>query len=102
MTETSCEELDCSMPGTMCWACEQCFCWQHRHSSSCETCPKLLFQGSFEQRLGRLLGVGLCILLCGILFLFLPRDTDGTIIQLAIFLLVIGSLLMWLGLLARV
>ena len=102
MNESCCEAPGCSLSGTMCPACDQCFCWQHRQSSSCETCPKLFFQGSFEQRLGRLLSVGLCILLCGILFLFLPRDTDGTIIQLAILLLVIGSLLMWLGLLARV
>ena len=102
MNESCCEAPDCSLPGTICPACEQCFCWQHRQRSPCETCHKLLSQGSFEQRLGRLLSIGLCILLCGILFLFLPRDTDGTIIQLAILLLVIGSLLMWLGLLARV
>lgn len=102
MNESCCEAPGCSMPSTMCPDCEQCFCWQHRRSSSCETCHKLLTQGSFDQRLGRLLIIGLCILLCGILFLLLPRDTDGIIIQLAILLLVVGSLLMWLGLLARV
>ncbi len=102
MNEICCETPDCSMPGTICPACEQCFCWQHRRRSSCETCQKLLSQGSFEQRLGRLLSIGLCILLCGILFLLLPRGTGGIIIQLAILLLVVGSLLMWLGLLARV
>ncbi len=41
------------------------------------------------------------ILLCGILFLLLPRDNYGTIIQLAILLLVVGSLLFWIGFLAR-
>src|SRR5205085_5613881 len=102
MNESCCEAPGCSMPGSMCPACEQCFCWQHRHSSSCETCHKLLSQGSFEQRLGRLLSIGLCILLCGILFLLLPRDNDGTSIQLAILLLVVGSMLTWLGLLSRV
>lgn len=102
MNESLCEVPGCSLPGSMCPACDRCFCWQHRQGSSCESCRKLFFQGSFEQRLGRLLSVGLYILLCGILFLFLPRDTDGTIIQLAILFLVVGSLLMWVGLLARV
>ena len=101
MNESRCEALNCSMPGTICPACQQCFCWQHRRSSSCETCHKLLSQGSFEQRLGRLVSIGLSILLFGILFLLLPRDTYGTIIQLAILFLVVGSLLIWLGLLAR-
>jgi hypothetical protein len=102
MNESCCEAPDCLMPGTICPTCEQCFCWQHRRSSSCENCHKLLSQGSFDQRLGRLLSIGLCILLCGILFLLVPRDTNGTIIELAISFLVVGSLLMWLGLLARV
>ena len=101
MIEICCEAQDCSMPGTIFPACEQCFCWQHRRSSSCENCQKLLSQGSFEQRLGRLLSIGLCILLCGILFLLLPRDNYGTIIQLAILFLVVGSLLIWIGFLAR-
>lgn len=103
MTEICCAELSCSMPGTICPACEQCLCWQHRYSSSCETCHKLLYQGSFEHRLGRLLrSIGLSMLLCGILFLLLPRDADRIIIQLAISLLVVGSMLAWLGLLVRV
>ena len=103
MTETCCEEPGCSMPGTTCWACEQCLCWQHRHSSSCEICHKLLSQGSFELRLGRLLrSIGPSMLLCGILFLLLPRDADRIIIQLAVSLLVVGSMLTWLGLLVRV
>ncbi len=102
MNESCCEAPGCSMPGTICPACQQSFCWVHRRSSSCETCHKLLSQGSFEQRLGRLMSIGLCILLCGILFLLLPRDTYGITIQLAIIFLVGGSLLMWLGLLARV
>jgi hypothetical protein len=46
--------------------------------------------------------IGLSVLLCGFLFLFLPRDADGVVIQLAIMLLVVGSLLFWLGLLARI
>jgi len=46
--------------------------------------------------------IGLSVLLCGLLFLLLPRDADGIIIQLAITLLVGGSLLLWLGLLARI
>jgi hypothetical protein len=48
------------------------------------------------------LSIGLSILLCGILFLLLPRDPGGTIIQMAIALLVVGSVLFWLGLLARI
>jgi hypothetical protein len=102
MTEICCEALDCSMPGTICPACDQCLCWQHRQRSSCETCQRLLSHASFEHKLGRLLSIGLSILLCGILFLLLPRDAGGTIIQLAIALLVVGSLLFWLGLLARI
>ena len=102
MNEICCEEPGCSMPGTTCLGCGQCLCWQHRQNSSCETCQKLLSHASFEHRLGRLLSIGLSVLLCGVLFLFLPRDADGTIIQLAFLLLVVGSLLMWVGLLARV
>jgi hypothetical protein len=45
--------------------------------------------------------IGLCILLCGILFLLIPHDAYGTIIELAISFLVVGSLLMWLGALAH-
>jgi hypothetical protein len=100
--EFCCEVPGCSMPGTICPACDQCLCWQHRQRSSCEICHKLLSEASFEHRLGRLLSIGLSVLLCGILFLLLPRDDDGTILQLAILLLVVGSLLMWLGWLAHV
>ena len=102
MNEICCEAPGCSLPGTICPACEQCFCWQHRRKSSCEDCQKLLSQGSFDQRLGRLLSIGLCILLCGILFFLLPRDSYGITIQLAIVLLVVGALLVWIGWLARV
>ena len=102
MIESCCEVPDCSMPGTMCPVCEQCRCWQHRHKSSCEVCHQLFSQASFEHRLGRLLSIGFSLLLCGFLFLILPRDADGMILELAILLLVGGSLLMWLGLLARV
>jgi hypothetical protein len=42
------------------------------------------------------------VLLCGVLFLLLPRDDNGTMLQLAIFFLIVGSLLMWLGWVARV
>jgi hypothetical protein len=101
MAECCCEVTGCSLPGTICPACEQCLCWQHLHSSSCETCHRLLSQRSFEHRLGRLVSIGLSVLLCGLLFFLLPRDTDGIIIQLAILLLVSGALLLWLGLLAR-
>ena len=96
-----CEMTDCSMPGTICPACDQCFCWQHLQSSSCEICRRLLSQRSFEARCRRLVGVGISVLLFGLLFLFIPRDTNGVVIQLAITFLVIGSLLFWLGLLAR-
>lgn len=89
------------MPGTICPACEQCLCWQHRYKSSCETCHKFISHRSFEYQLGRLVSIGLSVLLCGFLFLFLPDDTDGVIIQLAILLLIAGSLLFWLGLLAH-
>jgi hypothetical protein len=90
------------MPGTICPACEQCFCWVHLSRSSCETCRKLVSQASFEHRLGRLVSIGLSVLLCGFLFLLLPRDADGNILELAILLLVVGSLLFWLGVLAHV
>jgi hypothetical protein len=46
--------------------------------------------------------IGLSVLLCGFLFLLLPRDADGNILELAILLLVVGSLLFWLGVLAHV
>jgi hypothetical protein len=34
--------------------------------------------------------------------MFLPKDGSGIIIQMAFLLLVLGSLLMWIGLLAHV
>jgi hypothetical protein len=89
------------MPGTVCPACQRCFCWQHLQKSSCETCRSLVSRRSFEHQLGRLMSIGMCVLLCGLLLLLLPRDENGVIIQLAILLLVGGSLLFWLGLLAR-
>ncbi len=101
MAECYCEVPGCSLPGTMCPACEQCFCGWHLQSSSCEICHGLLSQLSFEYRLGRLVGVGRCVLLCGLLFLLLPYDTGGITRQLAVLLLVGGSLLLWLGLIAR-
>ena len=96
-----CEAAGCSSPGTMCPACEQCFCFQHLQHSSCEACRKIVSHRSFEHQLGRLVSIGLGILLCGLLFLLIPRDTEGIIIQLAILLLVVGALLLWIGLLAR-
>ena len=101
MDERCCEVPGCSMPGTICPACEQCFCWQHLQSSSCETCQRFLSQQSFEHRLGRLVSIGLSVLLCGLFFLLLPRDDNGLIIHLAILLLISGFLLLWLGLVAR-
>jgi len=100
MADVGCEVTGCSLPGTRCPACEQCFCWQHLHSSSCETCHNLLAQRSFEHRLGRLVGIGLSMMLCGFLLLLLPRDENKTIIQVAVLFLVTGSLLVWLGMLA--
>src|SRR5947209_14436081 len=100
MTECCCEMPGCSMPGTICPACQQCFCWQHLQSSSCEVCRKVVSHQSFEHRFGRLVSIGLTVPLCGFLFLFLPRDADGIILQLAIVLLVGGSILFWLGLIA--
>jgi hypothetical protein len=44
-------------------------------------------------------GIGLDVLLCGLLFLLLPRDESRITIQLSVSLLVGGSLLFWLGLL---
>jgi hypothetical protein len=102
MTEACCEAPGCTMPGTVCPACDQCLCRQHRQRSSCEVCHKLLSHASFEYQFGRLLSIGISVLLGGILFLLLPRDADGTILQVAILLLVVGSLLMWLGLLAHI
>ena len=100
MAEGGCDMTGCSVPGIRCPACEECFCWQHLQSSSCEVCHNLLAQRSYEHRVGRLVGIGLSVLLCGLLFLLLPRDENKTIIQLAVLLLVIGSLLLWLGMLA--
>jgi hypothetical protein len=101
VTDRCCEKPGCSLPCTICPACEQCFCWQHLRSSSCEACQRLVAQRSFKHRLGRLVSIGLSVLLCGLLFLLLPRDEDGIIIQLVILLLVCGALLIWLGLLAH-
>jgi hypothetical protein len=101
MNETLCETPDCSMPGTVCPVCEQCLCSKHKYSSSCETCHKLLTLRSFEYRMSRCLGIGSSIFLCGILVLFLPRNDDSVIIPLAVSLLIFGSLLIWLGLVAH-
>jgi hypothetical protein len=101
MTDCRCEKPGCSLPGTICPACERCFCWQHLRNSSCETCHRLVTQRSFEHRLGRLVGIGFSLLLCGLLFLLLPQDEGRVIIQLAILFLVAGAMLIWLGLLAR-
>ncbi len=102
MDERNCEAPDCSMPGTICPACEQCFCSRHLHDSSCEVCRRLLFQRSFEHQLGRLVSIGVGILLCSFLFFLLPRDiANGIIFQVAILFLISGSLLLWLGLVAR-
>jgi hypothetical protein len=100
MSEVCCEEPGCSMPCTICPACEQCLCWLHRQKSSCEACQRIISRSSFEYRLRRLLTIGLGVLFCGVLFLFLPRDDNGVNIQLAILLLVVGSILIWFGLLA--
>jgi hypothetical protein len=43
-------------------------------------------------------GIGLDVMLCGLLILLLPRNESKITIQLAIALLVGGSLLLWLGL----
>jgi hypothetical protein len=102
MDEFCCEVPGCSMPASSCPACDQHLCWQHRQRSSCEVCHKLLSHASFEHRLSRLLTIGFSVLLCGILFLLLPRDDAGTILQLAILFLIVGSLLMWVGWLAHV
>jgi len=47
-------------------------------------------------------GIGFCILLCGVLFFLVPHDTYGLVIELAIAFLVVGALLMWIGSLAHV
>ena len=62
--------------------------------------PQSPDQRSFEHRLGRLVGIGFSMMLCGFLFLLLPRDENKTIIQVAVLFLVTGSLLVWLGMLA--
>jgi hypothetical protein len=96
-----CEATGCSLPGTICPACEQCFCFQHLQRSSCEACRQIVSHRSFEHQLGRLVSIGFSVLLCGLLFLLLPHDSNGIIIQLAITLLVVGTMLLWFGLLAR-
>src|SRR6202521_1543251 len=101
MAECCCEVPGCSLPGTICPDCEQCCCWKHLQSSSCETCHELLSRRSLEHRLGRLVGIGLSVLLCGFLFLILPPDEGGIPIQFSILLLVGGSLLLWLGFISR-
>ncbi|HEV2661210.1 MAG TPA: hypothetical protein VGU68_11450 [Ktedonobacteraceae bacterium] len=101
MAQDCCEAKGCSLPGTVCPACQRCFCWQHLQRSSCEVCRKLVARRSFEYQFSRLISIGLTVLLCGILLLLLPQDASGIIVQLAIALLIGGSLLFWLGLLAR-
>lgn len=103
MAESCCEAPGCSLPGTICPACEQCFCWQHLRSSSCETCHNLSAHRSFEYRLSRrLLGSGLIVMLSALLFFSPSQDDAGrTTISLAILLLIVGFLLAWLGWLAR-
>ena len=98
MTEECCEAQNCMRPGYICPACAQCFCWQHLQNSFCEACHQLLAERSFEHRLGRLAGIGLDVLLCGLLVLLLPHDESKITIQLAITLLVGGFLILWLGL----
>jgi hypothetical protein len=99
--DESCEIVDCSMPGTVCPACLQCLCWRHRRDSPCETCQKLISQDYFKKRLGRLVSIGICVLLIGILFLLVPHESYGLIIELAISFLIVGALLIWLGILGR-
>src|SRR5690242_3346311 len=102
MEERSCEAPGCSMPGTVCSACEQCLCSQHLLYSSCDVCHNILSQRSLAHQLSRLITIGLGILLCGVLFFLLPRDTaNGFILQLAVLFLCAGSLLLWVGLIAR-
>ena len=100
MAENYCEMPGCTQPGTFCPSCVQYLCWRHKYTSTCETCHKLLAHGSFEHWLSRCLGIGLSMFLCGILFFLLPQDDGKMIIQLAIFLLIGGTLLSWLGLTA--
>lgn len=101
MVQCGCEASGCSLPGILCPACQRCFCFEHLKRSPCEICHKLVAHRSFEHQLGRLVSIGLSVVLSGFLLLLLPRDADGVIIQLAILFLVGGSLLFWLGLLAR-
>lgn len=96
-----CEDPGCALPGTICPACQRCLCHPHLQRSSCEICRKIVSNRSFEHQLGRLVSIGIGVLLCGILLLFMPRDSDRIIIQLAVTLLVIGTLLLWVGLLAH-
>ena len=98
MIDECCEAQNCMRPGFICPSCAQCFCWQHLQHSSCKICHRLLDERSFEHRLGRLVGIGLDVMLCGLLILLLPRNESKITIQLAIALLVGGSLLLWLGL----
>ena len=101
MVQCCCEAIGCSLPGTICPACQRCFCWQHLRTSSCEICRKLVSRQSFEHKVSRLVSIGLSVVLCGILFLLLPRDESGVTIQLAILLLICGFLIFWVGMLAK-
>lgn len=96
-----CEAPGCSQPGTICPACLQCFCFQHLQRSSCEDCNRIVAHRSFEHQLGRLVSIGFSVLLCGLLFLLLPRDSDGIVIDLAFMFIMAGVVLIWFGLLAR-
>ena len=100
--DENCEIAGCTMPGTVCPACLECLCWRHRRDSPCETCQKLVSSNAFDKRLRRLVGIGFCILLCGVLFFLVPHDAYGSVIELAIAFLVVGALLMWIGSLAHV
>ncbi|HWZ18259.1 MAG TPA: hypothetical protein VNW73_05645 [Ktedonobacteraceae bacterium] len=47
------------------------------------------------------MSIGICVLLIGILFLLVPHESYGLIIELAISFLIVGALLIWLGILGR-
>jgi hypothetical protein len=93
MNEICCEPPECSLLGTICPTCKQCYCWQHRRRSSCETCQKLLSQGSFEHR-------SLHPALRNSLPPPPPRQLRDYHSATILFL-VVGSLLIWISFLAR-
>ncbi len=96
-----CEIAGCTMPGTICPACQQCLCWRHLADSTCDVCQVRRSHGTFEHYVARFVTIGASVMLCSLLFFMIPRDDNSLNIQIAIASLIAGFVLLWFGLIAR-